>query len=209
MSPIEQYNSIIYFRQQYPLVKGERHHIIPKSCGGCNKRWNIVRLTSEEHIECHRLLTLIYPTGEEHKKMLYAWRFMALSRDGCSEEDCAKARQLQHELQIGKPSGMAGKHHSEETKRKMSWAHKGQVHPPVTDAARQKMIEKKLGGTPWNKGRTGIYTEETRHKMGESSRKRKGIPTGIAPWNKGCHLTEEDKQKKREAALRRWAKVKG
>ena len=33
----------------------ERHHIIPKSLGGSNKKENIIALTAREHFVCHRL----------------------------------------------------------------------------------------------------------------------------------------------------------
>ena len=35
----------------------EKHHIIPKSCGGSNKKENLVALTAKEHFICHLLLT--------------------------------------------------------------------------------------------------------------------------------------------------------
>jgi hypothetical protein len=43
---------------------------------------------------------------------------------------------------------------------------------------REKMSKSKKGKIPWNKGRTGIFTEETLEKLSKS---RKGKPT----WNKG------------------------
>lgn len=186
MSPIEQYNSIIYFRQQYPLVKGECHHIIPKSLGGCNKKWNLVRLTPEEHIECHRLLTLIYATGEEHKRMCGAYACMLTTRKGVkvSPEEAARAHAFASEAAKG-------------------------THPKG---------EWKPGNVPWNKGmkmgpspkRGTKASEETRRRQSE---RKKQNPVrywlGKEGPTKGRHLTEEDKQKKREAALRRWAKVKG
>jgi len=52
----------------------------------------------------------------------------------------------------GKNNIMFGKHHSEETKRKMS--------------------ESKKGTISWNKGKTGIYTEETIQKMRDAIKKR-------------------------------------
>ena len=38
----------------------ERHHILPKSLGGTNKKDNIVELTAREHFICHFLLTKVY-----------------------------------------------------------------------------------------------------------------------------------------------------
>ena len=44
----------------------------------------------------------------------------------------------------------------------------------------------------WNKGRTNVYSEETKRKMSESHK-------GKASWNKGKHLSEEAKCKISEA----------
>jgi hypothetical protein len=35
----------------------EKHHIIPKSLGGSNKKDNLALLTAREHFICHLLLT--------------------------------------------------------------------------------------------------------------------------------------------------------
>ena len=166
MSPLEEYIAIIHNRQQNPLPEGqygEKHHIIPRSCGGPNKKWNLVKLTAQEHFRCHCLLPLIYATGKEHGKMVYAWRFMVLSRDGHSLEEKAMARQIQHEMQIGKPSGTSGKSLSLETRRKMSEAHKGQVPSnkgvPMSEESKRKMSEAHIGKH---------FTEEHRRKLSEA-----------------------------------------
>jgi hypothetical protein len=49
----------------------EKHHIIPKSLGGCNKRNNLVSLTAREHFICHWLLTKM-TTGKDKNKMCMA-----------------------------------------------------------------------------------------------------------------------------------------
>jgi hypothetical protein len=51
------YYSIISNRQNNPSDGyTEKHHIIPKSLGGSNKKENLVNLTAREHFVCHRLL---------------------------------------------------------------------------------------------------------------------------------------------------------
>ena len=40
------------------------------------------------------------------------------------------------------------------------------------------MSESRKGKVPWNKGKHGIYSEESRRKMSESRK-------GKVPWNKG------------------------
>lgn len=64
------------------------------------------------------------------------------------------------------------------------------------------------GATPWNKGLSNIYTEETRQKMREAKfGKPSNSPTkfvkGRAPHNKGVPMSEEQKLKCSEASKKR------
>jgi group I intron endonuclease len=119
-----------------------------------------------------------------------------------------------------------GKHHSEESKRKMSEAHKnmseetrrklskaqrGKVMPPE---AREKMSEAAKG----NKNFLGKHhSEETRRKRGEAAKGRPGPMTGKHPTEetrrkmseaaKGRRHTEESRRKMSEAAKRRQKKT--
>jgi hypothetical protein len=59
----------------------ERHHIVPKSCGGSNELDNLVLLTYREHYVCHCLLVRMFPAGSPHrKKMVYALWWMSKTR---------------------------------------------------------------------------------------------------------------------------------
>lgn len=51
--------------------EGERHHILPKSLGGNNKKTNIVRLSYRAHYLVHWLLTKMV-AGVERSKMCFA-----------------------------------------------------------------------------------------------------------------------------------------
>jgi len=63
----------------------ERHHIIPKSLGGLNKKDNLVSLTAREHFICHLLLTKM-TDGENRKKMSYAlWLIINMKNKTQSE----------------------------------------------------------------------------------------------------------------------------
>jgi hypothetical protein len=54
---------------------------------------------------------------------------------------------------------------SDATKKKMSKAHKGKK---LTEKTKRKMSEARKGSVPWNKGKTGVYTEAVIKKMSES-----------------------------------------
>jgi len=69
---------------------------------------------------------------------------------------------------MGTKNPFYGKHHSEETKRKMSEAHKGKKHSEET---KRKMSEAKMGRIPWNKGKSP--SEEAKRKMSEAQKVRR------------------------------------
>ena len=77
--------TIIYYqivdRAQKRALEGysEKHHIVPRSLGGNNKKDNIVSLTAREHYICHLLLTKMV-VGDAKKKMTYAAWTMARTR---------------------------------------------------------------------------------------------------------------------------------
>ncbi len=78
----------------------------------------------------------------------------------------------------GSGNGFYGKHHSEETKRKMRKNHKGMLNKNHSEETKKKMSESQKGIT---------HSEETKKKISKSK-------TGIS-W--GCH-SEETKKKMRE-----------
>ena len=53
----------------------EKHHIIPRSCGGSDDKSNLVSLTVKEHFIVHMLLTKILK-GNNRYKMILAFSFM-------------------------------------------------------------------------------------------------------------------------------------
>lgn len=90
--------------------------------------------------------------------------------------------------------------HSDETKKKISEAHKGKLPwnkgVPQSEEVKNKLRKSLKGRTPWNKGIKGIkspmkgkkHTEESKNKMSKS---RIGKP---APWN-SKPMSEETKIK--------------
>jgi hypothetical protein len=69
-----------------------------------------------------------------------------------------------------------GRHFTEEHRRKLSEAQKGKKNHNFgkhsTPETRQKMSEARKGSVTWNKGKTGVYSEETRRKISETMKKR-------------------------------------
>lgn len=96
----------------------------------------------------------------------------------------------------GHVSSRKGVKLSEETKQKISKALKGKYCKEnsfwfgkhLTEETRQKMSDSKLGKTPWNKGKTGIYSKETLQKMSNACKCRKSNMLGK-------NHTEKSKQK--------------
>ena len=96
----------------------------------------------------------------------------------------------------GTLNGMFGKHHSEETKQKLSTIHKGHL--------------------AWNKGLT--MSESTRQKQSnalkgrhlsaETRQKLSNLRKGKTPWNKGKKFSEESRKKMSIAARNRRSIVK-
>ena len=119
---------------------------------------------------------LIFLTKSEHIKLHHLGK--PLSED---------TRRKLSEANKGKPSWMKGKHHSEESCKKISEAKKGKH---LSAESRKKISEAKKGennprfGKPaWNKGKH--LSEETRTKLSEA--------------NNGKHHSEETRKKISEA----------
>ena len=206
MNAIEQYNALVLTRQRNPLPKTfklESHHLIPRSLGGCNKAWNKVKLLPEEHYLAHYLLTLIYATGEEHKKMVQAWNMSRNSHkevsmcigkaeyDRLSKEFCEIAKSYRP---------------TEETRKRIRDSLQGHETSPE---ARRKMSESRKGKHP---------TEETRKKL-SIARRRHESPSKGKKWSlearmraseqrKGHYVSEETKRKQSEALKAYFARKK-
>lgn len=76
----------------------------------------------------------------------------------------------------GLPSPTKGRKLSEEHKMKIAASRKG-IKPWHAGLKLKELRPERYNRGPWNKGKTGIYSEETRRKIGEASSRR-------IPWNK-------------------------
>lgn len=133
------YFSIIVRAQSRTLAGyGELHHIIPRSLGGSNSHENLVKLSAREHYICHLLLPKM-TSGAAYQKMIYAYTIMSgrkvygARKYAFYREEHAK---INSKLRSGPGNGMwgvrrfgkdgtfYGKHHSAESKQKMSESQK-------------------------------------------------------------------------------------
>lgn len=88
-----------------------------------------------------------------------------------------------------RPPSPRGRHPTEETRKKIRDSNLGQKR---TEQSRKNMSAAHMGKTPWNAGKKGVFSEETRKKMSEahkniSEETRKKMSEsrkGKAPWNK-------------------------
>lgn len=157
------YDYIAYVKKQNRF-KGdgnyyEVHHIKPRSCGGSNKKENLVLLTAREHFLAHYLLTK-FTQGEEKKKMCLAFKCMSRDKNqlrymnsrlytsvnliGELNPNYGKTWSEEVRKKMGSPK--IGKKVSEETKKKMSESHKGKPHKKgysLSDETKKKMSERR------------------------------------------------------------------
>lgn len=101
--------------------------------------------------------------------------------DGCKGySPSEETKKKMSEAHKGEINHFYGKHHSEETKRKISEAHKGKQSwnkgIKHTEETKKKISEIKKGKESWIKGKH--HTEESKKKMSEAHK-------GKTPWNKG------------------------
>lgn len=100
----------------------EIHHILPV-CDFYefrNSKWNLVKLSTSEHVEAHRLLML----GAKTQSTGFAYHLMATTR---GESYCPKARELVRVLNSGENNPSK----REDVKRKISEAKTGKSRPDM------------------------------------------------------------------------------
>ena len=167
----------------------EKHHIIPRSCGGSEDASNLVFLTIREHVICHLLLTKC--TAGNHKyKMFFAYNLM-VNRTKLKSRDVERAKILVSQamkLQKRTPEwcknisiskiGKTVKGHikTKEWKEKLSQAHLGKF----LSESHKKSISLSL-----------INTVSKMSKL-ERQKYAKG---NITRYEKGNFLSEESKNK--------------
>ena len=243
MNYLKVYNDLIEKRKINPPEKDfEKHHIKPKSLFPelAKDQNNLVKLTYREHYLAHHLLYRYYKSiGDKNatSKMACAWFMVSYRENGLkvSSYQYEKAKKAistvkkglklseEHKQKIseaikGKNNGFYGKHHSEESKKKMSLNHEdfsgknnpfyGKLHSEET---KRKMSEAKIGEKHPFYGKH--FSEEHKQKISEAM-KGENNPFYHAYGEKnpmfGRHHSEESKKKISEAKKGRipWNKGK-
>lgn len=138
----------------------EKHHILPRSLGGDNRKCNLVKLTPEEHYVAHQLLVKMFP---EEKGLVWAACMMV----GHSTNDERKGNKLYGWLRrrhsknaktrTGKQNGSYGR----------SW-----YHDPETLKSGKFLIEDVPEG--WVKGRV-IYFNKKDDKRTKKRKEKQEI----------------------------------
>jgi hypothetical protein len=171
------YNIVNLAKERTITGYTEKHHIIPKSCGGDNSKENLVVLTAKEHFICHLLLTKMV-VGHYRHKMVYAFHGLKAKQPGQIRHSSnlvnAKLYQkLKEELSIIKQASVPwnkgktglksswnkGISPSEETKEKIRKARAEQDMSyrkgiPLSAEQREKISKSGKGKIPWNKGKS-------------------------------------------------------
>lgn len=218
------YNQITQNGKTAKAEGDERHHILPRSLGGNDDSQNIAFITPREHFVCHWLLTKIYPSGEEHWKMINAFRMMRAENSNqqrYSTKITARVYEnlkreyskLQSEKVTGKNNPMYGDkfYRSKEGKQKQREAILGDNNGAKQESARKKITDSKLGK------KREPFSDEWRAKMSASkvgeNNNRYGVEVSdetrrkIGDKIRGRKQTDEEKER-RGAANRGKAKPK-
>jgi hypothetical protein len=206
-------------RELSPNTYTEKHHIIPKSCGGDNSSANLVKLTAREHYICHLLLPKML-TGVLHHKLVHAaWRMCNSLKDGykVTGRTYAKIRE-QHswimseighdgQFKMGRPTWNKGIPRTPEEKKKMSQSRigvkTGRTKDDFTSEWKAKISaaakERNTGEKNPMFGKT--HNEATRAKLSATRKAKAGTPG----WNVRPPCSDEKANKIKLANMgKRW-----
>ena len=175
------YMAIVNRAKSRDTINGyvEKHHIIPQSFGGSNKKENLVTLSAREHFICHWLLTKCASINID--KANYAlWLMMNVQNEHQEHRYKVNSRtyqKLKEKLSETFSKQQSGRVVSEETKRKIS------------ETRKRKIAEGSLKVNE-NKEKYKLIAEKKKGKKLTDETKKK-----ISKGNSGKVRTEEHKEK--------------
>ena len=119
----------------------EKHHVIPRSLGGVDKKENMVYLKADDHFRCHQLLVEMTADVDNGKMWNALWRMMnkqsrTQQREYTFSSDEYKTARINHarahsKFMSGENNPFFGKVHSVETKKLMSLKKKGKSYEEI------------------------------------------------------------------------------
>lgn len=163
--------------------------------GGSDDSSNLIELTVEEHAEAHRKLWEEYGNIKDY----CAWKGL---EGTIGKEEIVRL--------LMDPTGRV---HTEETKQKMSEAHKGK--PKHTAESKEKLRQFRTGTKHSEETKNKIseaglgnkrclgykHTQETRDKVSKSLE-------GNKRWSSNPNVSEEERKRRSEAAKEKWRKYR-
>ncbi len=162
----------------------EKHHIIPRSCGGSDDSSNLVLLSARQHFICHLLLPKMMKHQTHKNSMCYALRLMSFANDPInnrrykikssrlfeSVRNCHKgiplSEKVKQKLSVAASNRIRAPH-TQETKQKIGNAHRGRT---LNDEHKQKISKTLTGRDSWMKNKK--HSLESLLKMSESQKNR-------------------------------------
>lgn len=167
----------------------EKHHIIPRSMGGSNRKDNLVRLPAREHFICHWLLTKM-TTGKDKASMIYALNGMKRKNKFQERYETAITSKV-----YTKAKEEFSKVHSEKMKGTIPW-NKGKTGL-LTEYQHAKLMEgiKHREIDPENQrlGQLKRIAQVTGRKDSEETKKKKSM---AALGKKRGPMSDEEKLKR-------------
>lgn len=165
------YNQLIANAKTRGNVRpAERHHIIPKSMGGNNKKANIVELTPREHFIAHLLLWKI------HRNVSMSYAMWQMSHTRGFRLNSRMYADLKSVISLQVSAQMSGKIVSQETRDKMSKSFTGRI---FTDEHKANIGKASTGRTS---SRKGVKLSDDEESIRIRSVRRTGKGLGNAGW---------------------------
>lgn len=186
----------------------EKHHIVPQSLGGSNKKENIVNLTAREHFVCHLLLTKM--VDGKNKSKMYQASWMMASAIGKGQHRYKVNNRIYEFLRLKMSESKKsittwnkGKSPSDETRLKLRAASiqklvlDGKISQQEADIRKSLPLEKIK---KYNKRKPKIEKKDKpkrkdRKWSNEAKQRLSSQRLGRTPWNKGLTIGNLEERK--------------